>query len=289
MIELVSVRRNKLNEMTSRERAAMDPAIAIAAASELRRQHSLREPFKGLSGELAPGSVETAYQVQDAYVARLLQERGTTLRGYKIAITTPAMRDMVGFDDSVSGRLCADQILQSGQTISHLGYGRLIVEFEIAFQMARDLPATAAPWNGATIFEHVECAYPALEIADDRGADYSVLNQSILTLIADNAWNQGLVLGAGVKNLDRDFLRDVQGIAFIDGKEVGRGTGKDVLGHPLDALAWLANHLSDRGLSLRQGDLVTTGSLVKSQFPVAKNRIFFSLPGFGEVSLEIGG
>jgi 2-keto-4-pentenoate hydratase len=274
--------------MNSRGRAAMDPLTAAAAAAELRRQHTQRELFKGLSGELALGSVETAYQVQDAYVARLLQERGTTLRGYKIAITTPAMRDMVGFDDSVSGRLCADQIVQSGHTISPGAYGRLIVEFEIAFQLARDLPAVKAPWTGATIFEHVECAYPALEIADDRGADYSVLNQSILTLVADNAWNQGLVLGAGVKNLDRDFLRDVQGIAFIDGKEVGRGTGRDVLGHPLDALAWLANHLRDRGLSLKQGDIVTTGSLVKSQFPTSKSRIFFSLPGFGEVSLDIG-
>jgi len=68
---------------------------------------------------------------------------------------------------------------------------------------------------------------------------------------------------------------------------VGRGTGRDVLGHPLEALAWLANHLAARGLPVKAGDIVTTGSLVKSQFPVAGNRISFRLPGFGEVTLNI--
>jgi 2-keto-4-pentenoate hydratase len=60
-----------------------------------------------------------------------------------------------------------------------------------------------------------------------------------------------------------------------------------VLGHPVDALAWLANHLQDRGLAMKAGDLVTTGSLVKSQFPVAGNRIAFRLPGLGEVHLSV--
>jgi 2-keto-4-pentenoate hydratase len=83
------------------------------------------------------------------------------------------------------------------------------------------------------------------------------------------------------------LLRDLVGIASIDGKEVGRGTGRDVLGHPLDALAWLANHLQARGLALKQGEIVTTGSLVKSQFPKAGNRVEFSLPGFGEVRLDV--
>jgi 2-keto-4-pentenoate hydratase len=262
-------------------------ATAHAAASELIRQHLAREPFSALAGGLAPASTDAAYSIQDSYVAQLLQQRQTSLAGYKIAITTPAMRDFVGFQDSVSGRLLRDQMHRSGDSIKAQDYVHLIVEFEIAFEMVRDLPETGTPWTGATILDHVACAYPALEIADDRMADYPTLKRSMLTLVADNAWNQGLVLGAPVRGRDAASIRALEGIASIDEREVGRGTGRDVLGHPLDALAWLANHLAARELSIKQGDIVTTGSLVKSQFPVAGSRIAFRLPGFGEVHLAV--
>ena len=263
------------------------PASAHAAATELVRQHAARQAFSALTGQFAPNDTEAAYLIQDGCVAQLVQHRNTSLAGYKIAITTPAMRDMVGFQDSVSGRLFSDQIHRSGDTIRASDYVRLIIEFEIAFQMAHDLPAQAGPWTTASIVEHVACAYPALEIADDRMADYTSLNKAVLTLIADNAWNQGLVLGEPVTGTSPAALQALEGIAFIDGVEVGRGTGRDVLGHPLQALAWLANHLAGRGLSLQAGDIVTTGSLVRSQFPVAGHRVSFRLPGFGEVALAV--
>ncbi len=263
------------------------PASAQASATELVRQHSARETFSALTGQFAPADTEAAYQIQDAYVAQLLEHRQTSLAGYKIAITTPAMRDMVGFQDSVSGRLLSDQIHRSGDSIRAGDYVRLIIEFEIAFRMADDLPAQAAPWSAASIARYVACAYPALEIADDRKADYTSLNSAVLTLIADNAWNQGLVLGEPVTGTSPASLQALEGIAFIDGVEVGRGTGRDVLGHPLQALAWLANHLAGRGASLQTGDIVTTGSLVRSQFPVAGHRVSFRLPGFGEVAVAV--
>jgi 2-keto-4-pentenoate hydratase len=263
------------------------PAFAQAAATELLRQHVQRENFRALDGPFSPAGTEAAYRIQDAFVAQLATQRNAAPAGYKIAITTPAMRDLVGFQDSVAGRLLADQMHRSGQTIHARDYVRLIVEFEIAFELARDLPAATSPWTGTTILDYVKCAYPALEIADDRNAHYPELKHSVLTLIADNAWNQGLVLGVPVSGLDGASIQALEGVAFIDGREVGRGTGRDVLGHPLDALAWLANHLAARGLPMNAGDIVTTGSLVKSQFPVAGNRIAFRLPGLGEVELAI--
>lgn len=263
------------------------PVLAHAAATELLRQHAARETFCSLAGALAPADTGAAYRIQDSFVSQTMQQRRTALAGYKIAITTPAMRNMVGFQDSVSGCLLRDQMLSSGATVAGHSYVRLIVEFEIAFQMARDLPIVDKPWTGLSILDYVTCAYPALEIADDRCANYASLSDSVLTLIADNAWNQGLVLGPAVTRLDAAALLEVEGIAFIDGREVGRGSGRDVLGHPLDALAWLANHLATRGRALKAGEIATTGSLVKSQFPVAGNHVDFRLPGFGEVQLHI--
>ena len=276
-----------LSPLTVKERMLPGLVKAQSAADELVRQHAVRESFCALQDNFAPVDTLDAYQIQDRYVARLQQLRQTTLAGYKVAITTPAMRDMVGFQDSVSGCLLRDQMLSSEATVVAHSRVRLIVEFEIAFQMARDLPIVNKPWTGLSILDYVTCAYPALEIADDRCADYASLSDSVLTLIADNAWNQGLVLGPAVTRLDAAALLEVEGIAFIDDREVGRGSGRDVLGHPLDALAWLANHLATRGRALKAGEIATTGSLVKSQFPVAGNHVAFRLPGFGEVQLHI--
>ncbi|RYF64796.1 MAG: hydratase, partial [Comamonadaceae bacterium] len=255
--------------------------------NELLRQHAQRETFTALQGAWRLDDAAAAYRVQDAYVAQLARQRTTDVCGYKIALTTPAMREMVGYDDSIAGCLLRDRVIASGAQIVAAGYGRLILEFEIAFRIADDLPSSAVPWSRVSIFNHVACAFPALEIVDDRGADYRTLRQSILTLAADNAWNAGLVLGAPVRGLTPDALEQVEGVAWLDGKEVGRGTGRDVMGHPLDALAWLANHLQTRGRSLRKGDLVTTGSLVKSQFPEAGCSVRFELGALGSVRLQI--
>jgi 2-keto-4-pentenoate hydratase len=264
-----------------------EQARALEAARELVRQHRAGEPFAALP---APWSVDNeafAYAVQDHFVGELERQRGTRICGYKIALTTPAMRQMVGFHDSISGRLLQDQVLASGSTVRAADYRHLLIEFEIAFRMSADLPASGSPWNRESILPYVACAHPALEVADDRDADYRDLDGAILTLAADNAWNQGLVLGEPVSAVSAQALFAAAGVATIDGREVGRGTGGDVMGHPLDALAWLANHLRQRGLPLSAGHLVTTGSLVKSKFPMAGSTVGFDIDSLGGVILHV--
>jgi 2-keto-4-pentenoate hydratase len=153
--------------------------------------------------------------------------------------------------------------------------------------MARDVPPADSPWRRETILPYVECAFPALEIADDRHADYAGLAGAILTVVADNAWNQGLVLGEPMSSLTPEALLAATGVAIIDGKEAGRGTGADVMGHPLDALAWLADHLQARGVKLAAGHLVTTGSLVTSRFPQAGSTVAFHIDSLGSVMLNV--
>ena len=68
------------------------------------------------------------------------------------------------------------------------------------------------------------------------------------------------------------------------GKAVGQGTGADVLGHPHHALAWLANHLAADGKGLRAGEIVLTGSLVKTMWLEAGDSVVMALAGLGGVS-----
>src|ERR671931_2015307 len=100
-------------------------------------------------------------------------------------------------------------------------YVRLIIEFEIAVEMAADLPAADAPYTRQSVAPFVRAVMPAIELADDRNADYSQLARHPLELIADNGWNEGAVLGVLIENWRALDLTTVRGVATINGRAVG--------------------------------------------------------------------
>lgn len=256
------------------------------AAEWLFRAHAARDKFAPLPPELAPRSVADAYDIQAAYVGMRARKLGS-VAGYKIALTTQAMRTMVGLDDSIAGDMLEKTILRGPARVRAADYVHLLVEFEIAFEIAEDLPAIGAPYARDKVAKAVGAAMPALELADDRHADYTLLPKDPLMLIADNAWNEGAVLGAPVRDWQKIDLAAVKGVAEINGKTVGEGSGRDVMGHPLEALAWVANNLASRGLGLWRSDVVITGSLVTTKAPKAGDIVRFEAGALGAVELRV--
>jgi 2-keto-4-pentenoate hydratase len=128
---------------------------------------------------------------------------------------------------------------------------------------------------------------PAFELADDRNADYAQLAARGLDVAADNAWNEGAVLGAPVNSWRGIDLAALRGVATINGAVIGEGRGSDTMGHPLNVVAWIANNLSRRGKTLRRGEIIITGSLVTSKFPVPGDRIGFDAGALGAVELVV--
>lgn len=59
------------------------------------------------------------------------------------------------------------------------------------------------------------------------------------------------------------------------------------MGHPLEALAWLANRLAERGRSLRKSEFVTLGSVIPTHWMAAGDRIDHEIAGLGSVSIEL--
>ncbi len=101
-----------------------------------------------------------------------------------------------------------------------------------------------------------------IELVDDRYVDYAALPAPVL--IADDFFNAGVVLGTAVPDWRGLDLATIEGVMTVDGTEIGRGRGADILGHPLSALAWLADHRAALGLPLRAGEFVMLGSVVKT-------------------------
>lgn len=263
----------------------MDDRIERAARF-LAEAHGRHAKFAALPGEFAPRSEAEAYAVQDAFVAMKSARHGRQA-GWKIALTTPQMQKLVGVSTPVAGALHEGQLLRSPARVAGKDYGRLIVEFEIAVEIGADLPPRAEPYTPEEAGAAVSTMMPAFELADDRNADYTQLAARGLDLVADNAWNEGAVLGTPVRDWRRIDFAALRGVATINGAAVGEGKGSDTMGHPLNVVAWIANNLSRRGKTLRRGDVIITGSLVTSKFPVPGDRIGFDAGALGALELAV--
>ena len=263
------------------------PELRIQRAAQwLCDAHARRERFRPLPEELAPRSTDEAYGIQDAFVALRAEKLGA-IAGYKIALSTAAMQKFVGVDAPQAGVMLGETLRSTPATVRAADYVNLIVEFEIAVKIGEDLPAADAPFFRDRIAHAVGAVMPAIELADDRGANYAELSRHPLDLICDNAWNAGAVLGYPVEEWQALDLAAMRGVASINGREVGEGKGADAMGHPFHAVAWIADHLAAGGRGLLRGDVVITGSLVRTQPGRPGDLVKFSLEGLGSVELRI--
>jgi 2-keto-4-pentenoate hydratase len=259
---------------------------AERAARRLLEAHERRERFVPLPAGLGPRTAQEAYAIQDAFVA-LRADRLGPVAGYKIALTSAEMRRFVGVDMPMAGMMLESTLQRSPAQRRAADFVRLIIEFEIAVHIAEDLPAADRPFSRGRVARAVGAVMPALEIADDRNADYAELARHPLELIADNCWNEGAVLGAPVTEWRHVDLAAVHGVATINGRAVGKGRGADVMGHPLDAVAWLANHLAAEGRGLLRDEFVITGSIVTTKTVAPDDTVRFDLGELGSVELRV--
>ena len=253
---------------------------ARAAAEALRAQHRAGADLAPLGAD-APHTLGEAYAVQDAFQALA----GEPLAGWKIALTTPVMQRFVGIDHPLAGAIFASSVAQTGAVLSRSRFVHLGVESEIAVRIAADLSDDGAPYDRERVAPYVAACMAATEVVDDRNCDYDPLDP--LLLAADNAFNAGCVLGPEVASWHEIDLARARGVMRINGEVVGEGMGADVLGHPLAALAWLANHLIERGRTLRAGDVVLTGSVVTTTWPAVGDTMTTEIEGLGAATLQV--
>jgi 2-keto-4-pentenoate hydratase len=257
----------------------MDKLLQTAKAIALaRRNHA---PLAAL--EHPPADETEGYQVQRALHDLLLPHAGP-LVGYKVGCTSQVMQEYMGITHPCGGGVFQKSVHDSGAKLAAADYVQVGVECEIAVRLKRDLAPGEAPFTAEWVGEAVDVYHPAIEIVDDRYEKWESMDAA--TLIADDFFAAGCVLGPAVARSSVPDLKAVVGRAIVNGKEVGKGTGADVLGHPHNALAWLANHLAAEGKGLHAGQLVLTGSLVKTLWLKAGDKVRMELQGLGTVKVE---
>jgi 2-keto-4-pentenoate hydratase len=190
-------------------------------------------------------------------------------------------------EEPQAGVIFESTVLRTPAMVRAGDYLRLIVEFELAVELAEDLPAADAPFSRERVAQAVGKVMPALELADDRNADYAQLPRHPFDLIADNTWNEGAVLGYPISEWRSLDLAAVRGRASINGEPVGEGVGGDAMGHPFDSVAWIADHLAAHSRGLLRGDIVITGSIITSKNVSPGDLVRFSVENLGEVELRV--
>jgi 2-keto-4-pentenoate hydratase len=254
----------------------------VSEAAAILGRARLANNGVSLAADIVPANEDDAYRVQ----ASLHEWQGSKgqgpVRGYKIGCTTAVMQEIVGVPNPCFGGVLESRVHQGSAGFAFNAFQRVGIECEVAVRLSSDLPASDAPYDMARIEAAIGTCMAAIEVVDNRYGDFLSLPATVL--IADDFFQSACVLGAEVSDWRGLDLAGVEGRVYIDGNQQGSGLGAEVLGHPLQAVLWLANRMSSLGRDLKAGEFILTGSLTPVQWlETAPARAVISIDGLGDV------
>ncbi|MGZ6037230.1 MAG: 2-keto-4-pentenoate hydratase [Phenylobacterium sp.] len=254
---------------------------AETLALELAARHARRDIFTSIFDDGETPDVPLAYRVQEHFVAGL----GGTAVGFKVGLTTERMQKMCGVNEPISGVVLASRVLRSPSSAQAGDYVRLGLESEMAVRIAPGAGRPGLALQDLPLHHLIDQVCAAFELVEDSGADYAKL--SAASIIADNSWNAGLVLGPPIPVGGLAHLPGRRGVLKLNGEPVNEGRSDEVLGDPLNAVHWLASHLRRRGQALKPGQWVSTGAIVPTRFAAPGEAYRFEIDGLPPVELQV--
>lgn len=221
-------------------------------------------------------TTEEAYKVQDEVLA-LKEQDGEKLQGYKISLTSKETQDLFNSDSPLFGQM-TDVTVKKAVNLSD--YNEPLLEAELVFLVQEDVNADDSDEEVMA-----KCLVaPGIEVPDGRYEDWFP-KTTFYEVIADGAVN-GAVVYSEAKQYSYEDLADVEGVLYLNGEEVKRGNSTEVLGHPVNAVKWLAKALEERGEKLKAGRFVSSGTFIlPEKLQAGSYKVTYS--NVGEVTLEV--
>lgn len=239
----------------SNQRVIAPDALSQSAQLLLEAARS-RTPCPPLRHALTGADIDDAYAIQQLVIGEQMAA-GARVIGRKVGLTSPAVQRQMGVDQPDFGVLLSGTAYGDAEPIPHDRLLQPRVEAEVAFVLGTDLPDHRV--TTADVMRATDLVVAAIEVVDSRIAGWDI---TILDTVADNASSGVFVLGGAPRRLTEiEDLRAAEMTVRRDGEEVSVGRGENCLGHPLNAVTWLANTMADRGSPLRAGEIVLSGAL----------------------------
>ncbi|WP_186807749.1 2-keto-4-pentenoate hydratase [Swaminathania salitolerans] len=236
-------------------------------------------PLQTVPEALVPINALAAYQVQDAVIARLREAGRGEIVGWKVGAATPTATP-------VCAPLLRSTVFDSGHDLTPSFCRYHGVEAEIAFSLARDLPARETPWRADEVSDAIAAIHGAIELLDTRFVAPD--SQHGLSHLADQGSHGALIVGRGVAEWQRFSPHTLPVTMLVDGEIRFEQSGGNKAGDLLRLMTWLANHAAERGYPLRAGDIVTTGSVMGTLFLDRPAQLCVSFEGLFPVELHLG-
>lgn len=258
----------------------MEKQLISQLAREIYSAEKSCQPMETLTVRYPEITKEEAYQIQLAGMNMRIAD-GHVLVGKKIGLTSKAMQAAMGVYEPDYGYITDRMMLLEGEPIS---LGSVIapkVEAEIAFVLKEGLigPSVTLP----QVLKATAGVMPAFEIIDTRMKDWNV---KIQDSIADAASIGRVVLSGTLVPIENLDLRYMGLVLEKNGEVVATAAGAAVLGHPANAVVWLANKLAQYGVSLNAGEIIMSGSLTAACPVAAGDNMRATFAGLGTVGVR---
>ncbi|MFE0507412.1 2-keto-4-pentenoate hydratase [Peribacillus butanolivorans] len=224
-------------------------------ADKLIEAERSKQPLDPLTQQYPELSVTDAYQIQIKVMEKKRTE-GRWVIGKKVGLTSVAMQKMLGVNEPDYGHLLDDMEVKDGEKVKIIDMISPKVEAEIGFILGQDLVGPNVTY--LDVLMATKYVVPTIEIIDSRITDWKI---QLIDTVADNGSSAKVVVGNKRSTIDGLDLRSV-GMALYNNEElVATGSGAAALGHPAQAIAWLANKLHEFGIQLKAGELILPGAL----------------------------
>lgn len=257
----------------------MDARTIARAAAILAGGRLDHDRLDRLPESIRPADEDDAYRLQAEVRNRLAAGGYGEPAGWKIGCTTRVMQEFLRIPNPCAGTVYAPTVREVDGGFDHSSFLHVGVECEIAVRLGAGLPSSGVPYERSTVAPAVDSVMAGIEVVDDRWNDYRAVD--VGTLIADDFFGAGCVLGEPVAAWHELDLARTRGTMSINGQEVGSGVGGDIMGHPFEALAWLANNAALRGAALNAGEFVFLGSIVETKWIERGDIVEIEIEGLG--------
>lgn len=242
----------------------------------LRRE---RRSQSGLAPHFVPPDKATAYRI----AGMVAEELGWPVVGWKIAAMKEEMQQALRTDSPIYVRVYF--AAETPYSVAHATLANPIPEVEYQAKLGRDLPPRDKPYTVEEVTEAVASLHPGLELAECR-FDHDASFPPLPAILADGAGSGTIVYGAAIMDWKTVDIAGLEATLSTDGRLRRKGTAAAALDHPMVPLTWLANELSRTGVGMKEGQMVSTGTLTGMLAPKPGETFVADFGPFGSVSVS---
>ncbi len=240
----------------------LTPEQITQGAQLLHTAFTDKRQLPPLSMTFPDADIEDAYGIQQRFIEQQLAE-GRRIKGYKVGLTSKVMQVLTNHNEPDFSALLDNFFLPEASTLDMAQFLAPALEIEIAFVMKASLRGPGV--NTADVIRATDFVLPAIELVDFRIAEEGRRkDSSIFDTVADLASCGAVVLGGNPMDLRDINIAEVRGTCIRNGEPAESGMATQVMGNPINAIAWLANKLGALGgVTFEPGHTILSGSFIR--------------------------